>query len=235
MYSYICGLTFNYICRFYRLLKYLVCFQCIRFPRQLVKHRTKKNNHHAEIMYFFILQNSSSFSESALPLLQYRTPVFSQSPIGAQQPFMHPHPPGWGGAQGWACVCSRKWKRQGEKEEQHFVFLWELLGEESIPPTQLYLCCSYNTGSEELCKWEAETGCSNGNNPFPFSWHRKSRHQPTPRSLQLALPTGLSWLQTEIQFSWKTSSLVIHPVSGLQNRKFVCVNKSAFPLILAKG
>lgn len=102
------------------------------------------------------------------------------------------------------------------------------------PPCQLYLCCLCDTGSKELCKWEAEIGSSNGNNQFPFPGHRKSRHETTPCSLWLALPTGWSWLQTEIQLGWKTSFLIIHPVIGLQIRKFICVNKIAFPLILAK-
>lgn len=53
--SYICGLTFNYICKFYRRLKYLFCFQCIPLPRQLVKHRTKQKSHWAEIVCFLML------------------------------------------------------------------------------------------------------------------------------------------------------------------------------------
>lgn len=124
----------------------------------------------------------------------------------------------------------------GARRKSSTLFFCRNRSGKNPPPTQLCPCCSCTTGGKELCKWEAEISCSKGNNQFPFPWHRKSRHQPTPHSLRLALPTGFSWLQTKIQFGLKTSSsLLIHPVGGLQNRNFTCINESPFPLISAKG
>lgn len=127
-------------------------------------------------------------------------------------------------------------EKAGREGRAALCFSAGAAGGRAPPPTQLHLCRSCNTESKQFCKREIEISCSDRNNQFPFPWHRKSRHQTVPHSLRLALPTALSWLQMEIQLSWKTSSsLIIHPVSELQNRKFIYVNKSCFPLILAIG
>lgn len=234
MYSYLCGLTFNYICRFYRLPKYLSCFWCIPLPRQLVtQNKTRNslswNNAFLSIAKFklFLWVSSSSLAvqNPCLQLICYQGPT---AVCASAPPVL-----GWGPKGEPASGAENgKGRVRGKRSA---LFSWGSFWGRKPPPSQLYLCCLCDMGRKVLCKWEAEISSSNGNNQFPFPWHRKSRHETTPCSLWLALPTGLSWLQTEIQFGWKTLSLVIHPVSRLQIRKFICVNKSAFPLILAEG
>lgn len=136
VYSYICGLTFSYICRFYRLLKYLFCFQCIPLPRQLVKHRAKQRNHHNDIS-----SPSLAVQDPCLHLISYLGPTAAPAPA----------PPRAGvGARGRARVCGRKWERRGEKEEQHFVFLQEPLGEEPTTHPAMPLLFLYHWGQRAV-------------------------------------------------------------------------------------
>lgn len=159
-------------------------------------------------MHFLTLQNASSFCVSALSLsLAVQDPclqlIYYQEPTAV----CASAPPvlGWG-PKGEPASGAENGKGRARGKGIALFSCGSCWGR-NPPPRQLYLCCLCDTGRKELFKWEAEISSSNGHNQFPFSWHRKSRHETTSCSLWLALPTGLSWLQTEIQSGWKTFPL----------------------------
>lgn len=114
--------AYLYVCRLYRLLKYLCRFKCVPLPRQLLKHRAKQNKNKKKPLRlnnvfsdiakccFGISSSPLAVQDSCLQLISYLGPTATAASTPPAQ--------GWE-PKGWACVCSRR-KRQGEKSSSLF-------------------------------------------------------------------------------------------------------------------